>query len=249
MRNVLIEKRLEIAAIIAALATVPVTILQTQNYDSGWLLLADWMIWGVFAAEYAFLMATSDNRLHTTRKHWLSVTIIIVSFPLLPALFAATRLARLLRLVRLVRLVLVAERGAKAIKAIVRQHEFIYILSITAFLVVVAAGVMAVVEPQDGGFWTGLWWAIVTATTVGYGDITPETVPGRVVAVLLMIAGIGLVATLAASLASYFVSGPEQEQSAELDEIRERLERIERLLLEQQEARTAARAPELADDD
>jgi voltage-gated potassium channel len=177
------------------------------------------------------------------------VTIIIMSFPLLPALFAATRLARLLRLVRLVRLLLVADRGAKAIRAILTQHEFVYIVTITAFLVAVAAGIMAVVEPQDGGFWTGLWWAIVTATTVGYGDITPETVPGRIVAILLMIAGIGLVATLAASLASYFVSGPEKEQSAELDEIRERLERIERLLLEQQEARNSARASELADDD
>lgn len=194
-------------------------------------------------------MAISDNRLATTRKHWLSVIIIVVSFPLLPALFAATRLARLLRLARLIRLVLVAERGAKAIRAVVNQHEFVYILSITAFLIVVAAGIMAVVEPQEGGFWTGLWWAIVTATTVGYGDITPETVPGRIVAILLMIAGIGLVATLAASLASYFVSGPEQEQTAELDEIRERLDRIEKLLLEQQEARSSVRAHELADDD
>jgi voltage-gated potassium channel len=212
---------------------VPVIIFQTQGYDNIWLSVADWIIWTVFAVEFGVLIAISDNRRQTARKHWISLAIIIVSFPLLPALFAATRFARALRLVRLVRLVLIADRGAKAIRAILSQHEFVYIASITAFLIAVAAGVMALVEPQEGGFWTGLWWAVVTATTVGYGDITPETIPGRIVAMLLMLAGIGLVATLAASLASYFVSGPEQEQKEELDEIRDRLDRIEQLLLEQ----------------
>ena len=227
---------MEFATLLAAVATVPLTIFQAQRDESGWLALADWIIWTIFAVEYAVLMAISTNRRQTTREHWLSVAIIVVSFPLLPALFAASRFARFFRLVRLVRLVLVANRGTLAIRAVLKQHELVYIASITAFLIAVAAGVMAVVEPQEGGFWTGLWWAVVTATTVGYGDITPETVPGRIVAMLLMVAGIGLVATLAASLASYFISGTEQEQQDELEEIRNRLERIEQLLIEQRDS-------------
>jgi voltage-gated potassium channel len=66
----------------------------------------------------------------------------------------------------------------------------------------------------------------VTASTVGYGDIAPTTGPGRIIAVALMIAGIGLFGTLAASITAYFV-GREQDR-----ELLRRVERIERLLEE-----------------
>jgi voltage-gated potassium channel len=78
-----------------------------------------------------------------------------------------------------------------------------------------------------GGYGDGIWWAVVTATTVGYGDISPSTLAGRLIAVLLMLVGIGLVSTLAASITSYFV---QQTANSEFKELATRLDRIEKLL-------------------
>ena len=68
---------------------------------------------------------------------------------------------------------------------------------VTVLAVVSGGGLFFLAEPESvGGFWTGVWWAVVTATTVGYGDIAPATLTGRLVGVALMIIGISLFATL-----------------------------------------------------
>ena len=73
------------------------------------------------------------------------------------------------------------------------------------------------------------WWAIVTVTTVGYGDKFPVSAGGRAVAIVLMFVGIGLIGVLIATVASYFV-----EQGADEDrvELIERLDRMEAMLIE-----------------
>jgi voltage-gated potassium channel len=123
----------------------------------------------------------------------------------------------------------VTARGLAAIKEILGRRGVIYILAITTLLVLVGGGCVSILEPQTvkGGYGDGIWWAIVTLTTVGYGDISPSTLPGRLIAVVLMLVGIGLMSTLAASITSYFV---QQTPSGEFTALTERLERIERLL-------------------
>ncbi len=88
---------------------------------------------------------------------------------------------------------------------------------------------MASAEPQTvkGGYWSGVWWAIVTLTTVGYGDISPTTITGRLVAGMLMFSGIGLFSTLAAAVAAYFVG---EDEGRELHDIQQQLDRIEATL-------------------
>ena len=76
-------------------------------------------------------------------------------------------------------------------------------------------------------FSDALWWAMVTVTTVGYGDRFPVTPAGRGVAVVLMLIGIGLVGVVTATVASYFVEQRQDDNTAALDR---RLERIEGML-------------------
>jgi voltage-gated potassium channel len=81
-------------------------------------------------------------------------------------------------------------------------------------LVVIGGGV-AFSEVESGQHlspWDGVWWAMSTITTVGYGDVTPATTAGRIIAIVVMVAGIGFVALLTASIAQRFVA---HEASAE----------------------------------
>jgi voltage-gated potassium channel len=88
-----------------------------------------------------------------------------------------------------------------------------------------------------------LWWAVTTITTVGYGDRFPMSSAGRGVAVVLMIAGIAMFGVITASIAAYFVEQKAEEDLAgRLDQIMERLDRIEtRLPSEDEQLRERAR--------
>ena len=75
-------------------------------------------------------------------------------------------------------------------------------------------------------FGDSLWWAIVTATTVGYGDLSPVTTEGRIIAVALMLVGIGVIGVFTATVASWFVEQERAPEPADAD-LRRRLEAIE----------------------
>ena len=106
-----------------------------------------------------------------------------------------------------------------------------YLAVANLFLILAGGALLAIFEPEvvKGDFVTGIWLAVVTATTVGYGDITPVTPAGRLVAVVLMLGGVGLVSTLAAAIAAYFVG---QDTHAQLDRLTGQMERLEKLLEE-----------------
>ena len=116
------------------------------------------------------------------------------------------------------------------------------IAGVTTTITVVAGLLMTILDhkgfPSVG---TGLWWAVQTVTTVGYGDHVPATPAGQIVAALVMLLGIGFITVITASITSSFVSRSRREQSATVDEavpaeqlrkIDERLARIEAELKE-----------------
>jgi voltage-gated potassium channel Kch len=80
--------------------------------------------------------------------------------------------------------------------------------------------------------WDGVWWAVTTATTVGYGDLKPQTNGGRVIAMLVMIVGIGFVALLTAAAADRFLRSRRDEAKTDrrLAEIARRLARLRRAI-------------------
>jgi voltage-gated potassium channel len=227
-KSVRLIRLLESAVILAAVATIPLTIAEEQANSPGWLTIADWMIWVVFVVEYVFVLSVSPDRGRYLRSNLLGLAVIIVSFPFFPAAFGW---ARMVRLARLLRLLAIAARLPHSLRVAIGRPGLVQVLAVTIFLLLAGGGLMVSVEPQTVGsdYWSGVWWAVATVTTVGYGDIAPHTVLGRLIAALLMFAGIGLVSTLAASFAASFV---ERDDRRELDILAERLDRIERLLQE-----------------
>lgn len=127
------------------------------------------------------------------------------------------------------RLVGVGAAGLSALRATLGRHGLVYMAATTAFLVLIGGAGLALVEPSrvPGGLVEGVWWALITASTVGYGDIVPATPLGRFIAVILIIAGMGLMSTLAASIAAYFVA---QDERRALSELTDQLARIEQIL-------------------
>jgi voltage-gated potassium channel len=222
------EAILEWGVVLGALATIPLTIAQEAGANS-WVVVGDWIVWVIFLVEYVVMIGLADNRSAYAKSNLLSVAVIVLSFPALPTVLALTRLARLTRLTRIIRVFAVAARGARALGQVLGRRGFLYVAGVCGILILTGAAVMLLAEPDSvpRGYWDAVWWAVVTTTTVGYGDISPVSPLGRVIGVILMFAGLGLVATLAASIAAYFV---EQDDAEEQADVEARLTRIEALL-------------------
>jgi voltage-gated potassium channel len=119
---------------------------------------------------------------------------------------------------------------------------------VVATAIVVAAGgvAMRVLDHHEyPSVWRGMWWALQTVTTVGYGDVTPTRASGRIVAAFVMLEGIAFVAILVAAITSTFVARAEREREraeageaengedrigARFDDLAERLDRVETML-------------------
>jgi voltage-gated potassium channel len=102
---------------------------------------------------------------------------------------------------------------------------------VTATVVVVLASgiLMRLLDRHEyPNIWLGIWWAIQTVTTVGYGDVTPKSLPGRLVAGVVMLEGIALLAIVTAGVTSAFVRRAEQDREADEDQAEdEERERVE----------------------
>jgi len=140
----------------------------------------------------------------------------------------------LIRLARVARLVM-ATRGARRL---LERLGYVTLVAVGVVFVGAAVGYHAehATNPGFKTFGDALWWAVVTLTTVGYGDIVPHTTAGRVDGVMIMIAGIGVLGLLAGSLASFFgvssrpapvpVPPPSDEITTELAALRSQVARL-----------------------
>ncbi len=227
----------EILVLFAALMVIPMVLIEEYG-DSEQALrvstIGNWVIWVIFLTEYLVMVWIVPNRWQYTRKAWLDIAIIILTFPPLPAmlatlrLFRLARLARVLRILRLLKLAAALSRAGLAMRSLATKRGVGYLAALSLLLTGGFGILFFLAEPDASHLGDGLWWAFVTLTTVGYGDIYPTTLLGRVLAVILMVIGIGFVATLTGAIAAHFIEEEEgAEILAELRRVQRRLDRIE----------------------
>lgn len=154
-----------------------------------------WISWSAFAIDIGFGLVRSDNRRKYLKQHPLEVASVLLPF---------------LRPLRLLRVISFAGLAIQKV-AIGRQFTITIKVALTSlFVAYISAIQITIIERSANGsniktFEDGLWWAITTVTTVGYGDRFPTTNEGRALAFLLMITGISLIGVITASVASWFV--------------------------------------------
>ncbi len=174
------------------------------------LVTAERAIWAAFAAELAVLLWSAPRKRQALRDHWLDV--IIVAAPFLRPL----RIGRLLRVVRATSLL---GRAATAVRDVTARRG-VRGFTAAAAATIALLGLLAwaferqAEDPLIPGPAEGLGWAMVTATTVGYGDLYPTTPEGRVIAGFLMVVGVAMLSIITASVAAFFVERDTEEDLA-----------------------------------
>jgi voltage-gated potassium channel len=231
-----IVRRLEWPVALLAFLVIPALVMEERGTSPEVRLAAvviNWAVWIVFVIEFALRWA-ADRTLAFPRKAWFDLLLIVLSPPFaVPETLQGMRTLRVLRLLRLVRALAVAGMGLRLAQRHFGERRFHHILVVgTATVVLGALGIFAVEtgrNPAIGGFGDAVWWAVVTATTVGYGDVSPVTLEGRLIAVVLMVTGIGIIGVFTATVASFFFA---EQDSAEptTQEILARLDAIEHKL-------------------
>jgi voltage-gated potassium channel len=237
------ERRFEWPVLVSALLVIPAIAIEQSSLDQPWDTIAtviNWATWLVFLAELVVMLIVAPNRWQWLRRHPLELPLVVFTPPILPPGLQALRALRVLRLVRLER---VARYFRKA-----TSPDGLQFAGLVAILAAVGGGLAFEVlerhQPQKPTFFEGFWWAMSTMTTVGYGDFVPVTTGGRILAMVLMIIGIGFVALLTGAIAQRFISSEVKHVERELDtvqaeeneiaiaisEIRVRLDHLEAML-------------------
>jgi voltage-gated potassium channel len=192
------------AILLSVAAVLAESVESVRVSFGGVLLLAEWIFTGLFTAEYLLRLAAVRKpiRYATSFYGLVDLLSILPTFVelLLPGA-ASLRVVRMLRLLRVFRVLKLVGflREASVLKDALwaSRRKITVFLAAVLVLVTLLGTVVYMVEDAQAGFTSiprSIYWAIVTVTTVGYGDIAPQTVPGQIIASLMMILGYAILA-------------------------------------------------------
>jgi voltage-gated potassium channel len=190
-----------LAVLFLIVFSIPAFVIDLSDNAQRYIELVQWICWLAFAFDLFFGLLTSKSKKEYLLKHPLELMSVLLPF------------LRPLRLMRVISF------GGLALQKIAMGKQFAITLKValTAVFVSYIAAVQITISERDiegsniKTFSDGLWWAVTTVTTVGYGDRFPTTTEGRILAVMLMLVGISLVGVITASVASWFVRLSQEE--------------------------------------
>ena len=196
-----------LALIYLAAFSYPAFVSDISAADLGKLELVQWATWIIFALDLIMGLWKAPSKKRYLKTHPLEIVSVVLPF------------LRPLRLLRVISF------GALVIQKIAVGKQIAITLKVFLFSILIAyiAAVQITITEREvassniKSFGDGLWWAVTTVTTVGYGDRFPTTSVGRVIAVGLMLVGISLMGVITASVAAWFVKMSQEDSDNQLD--------------------------------
>lgn len=192
------------------------------------LLFYNWGIWFVFVLETVSLTFIVTDKRRYLLTNWLNLVIIISGVLLIWDVNAHITILRVLRIILLFGLL---AHLSKTWKKVLSRNQLGYTLILSFLIVFISGALVSGFDPAIETVWDGVWWAWVTITTVGYGDIVPVSGLGKFFGSLLILLGIGLFAMLTANISAFLIGRDEDKEQLEilekLNKIEERLKNIE----------------------
>ncbi len=223
-------KLFDLGLLVAILASVTVVMLESvAEFASrhGPLLRGlEWGFTALFTVEYCLRLWSVRQPLRYARSFFGIVDLLAIVPTYLSLLVAGTQSLAVIRIMRLVRVFRVlklaqllgeARHLRRALRASVPKITVFTVVVLC--LVVIVGASMHLIEGEDSGFTSipaGMYWAVVTVTTVGYGDIAPQTTVGQVLAAMLMIAGYGIIAVPTGIVAAEIAHQPRDEVTTQV---------------------------------
>jgi len=204
-RALKVGRQFELLVLFALLAVF----VQLLMYYSGQPFEERWVsdvIWSVFALELVVNLSLVRSRMRYARENWLNVIIVLIAFPWIDWGGDWALIVRSLRLILFLRFFAVF---FKDVVIVLKRNRFGQILLAFAFFIVGAGAVFSYIEERP--FIEGAWYAIVTITTVGYGDVVPKTENGRLFGAVLILFGVLFFSLVSANIAAFLVGSGQKK--------------------------------------
>lgn len=196
--------------------------------------ILDLVACGLFFCDFCNRFYRAESKLAFMKWGWIDLLACIPNID-------ALRIGRMVRVLRILRLLRGVRIGHRVISLILRnkpKSAFASVLLTSLLLGTFSSIAILIAEDEpEANIKTAedaIWWSVTTMTTVGYGDKYPVTTEGRIIAAVVMCAGVGLFGTLSGLVASFFLGKPEAK--SEMQEVSERLKRIEERLAKIQDS-------------
>ena len=199
----------------------------SHHHDQTFFYLLDWTIWVFFLSQFLILLKTTTNKPLFLKQQWIILLIVILGIPIL---FRNTMKSELLLNLRPLLSLFILIRTARIIIVFFIDGQ-LYTTILAAAVIVLIFGIsVAGIDSNIDNAWDGIWWAIATVSTVGYGDIVPQSLFGRIIGCLLVIVGIGVFVVLTANFLKILLHKESElieQEEHDINDIKEQLDKMQ----------------------